>query len=1022
MSVEKFISWSDVKEMLDAGVFTREDLEESLQAIGVMNGELKFDQFLSLIKRLDDIAILSSRKNANDNDEQNVKNDIEVLPNGKGFGKKVTAHPLAAQGNEKDVDSLNPSKTKLDEVLNELYDELKGSDPELSIQSFLEWEDLLEMRELELIDDQIIEDIFKKSGVHGSNYMNLEQFVSVITRLDDVATAISDSEEDYTLPGKGDIDVPKSVRGEQKLNLEAFDLRDIYHKFGEVVTAESIKGWEYLVELMKEDIVDESTIEALINAAGIDSSTDVSFELFSEFVRLLKDSLDVVAANSSKSDSESELLKEIENVHEGAEIFQDEEGVSALTDEEFDEMAQEIFTTLKGKSKKVSMKKFLAWEDLKDMIDDGLVSKEQIELFATQIGASDYLTFDQFKQIFNKIDEVTSDLDYQDNNTVASLDDQAKTSDSLEISEIYDELKRGSKLTIEEFMNWEDVTDIINLGIVKRESILRMLHDVGAEKDLTLNQFIQLFQLIENSMRDANEGVGDLIEKNDERVDDQLDVGREDEDEPSSEELDKMAQEIFDSLKGKRKSVVTTKKLMKWEGISDAIAEGIVTKKEVQRILAKYDVENTGEYTFDRFKLIMDDIEELIDTGADDDDGNDYISGQSLLDSNTDKGFGKNVDMKSRDFDYGTPSNEEDQITRGIFDDLKGKDQFLSVQTFKEWDDMADLVEKGSIKRSTLERAIVKVGAYENGKLTYEQFIKLIDIIMDSVDPSQLPLMDEDDADEIVKNNIHSSSSKEAPHGSLEEDEDVLDEETAKNIFNELRGGQSEVSIDSFLQWDDIQVLLDSKALSSEKLAVCIENVGIEVDETGRAAKNLDFSMFYDLLQLIDTCIDQSKLSQDDVRQEDIENQDVDDFTLIERLEDSMNGDEFVGNLKSTSHDFDDKNLIEDHVEKDTEILEMFQEISKGKDTITTKQLMKWDEIQDLISSDLVSKEVIHNYIQKLNLSRDKKLNLDKFTEFIKMLDNVLVDEDGNLAENSSISLDEMEFHDEDENNDAKHQ
>ena len=92
----------------------------------------------------------------------------------------------------------------------------------------------------------------------------------------------------------------------------------------------------------------------------------------------------------------------------------------------------------------------------------------------------------------------------------------------------------------------------------------------------------------------------------------------------------------------------------------------------------------------------------------------------------------------------------------------------------------------------------------------------------------------------------------------------------------------------------------------------------------------------------------------------------------------------------------------------------MFQELSKGKEVITTKQLMKWDEIQELITSELVSQSIIDGYIKKLNL-KDNKLTLQDFSKFISLLDEVLVDESGNIIGEGGIDLDAFDDEEDDE-------
>jgi len=94
-------------------------------------------------------------------------------------------------------------------------------------------------------------------------------------------------------------------------------------------------------------------------------------------------------------------------------------------------------------------------------------------------------------------------------------------------------------------------------------------------------------------------------------------------------------------------------------------------------------------------------------------------------------------------------------------------------------------------------------------------------------------------------------------------DDDELDEETAREIFDELRGKKAKLSVVDFLQWGDIQDLLESGALSSDNLANCIEKVGVVVDKSGRANQDLDFQTFSDLIALIDNYIDDSKIVSD---------------------------------------------------------------------------------------------------------------------------------------------------------------
>jgi hypothetical protein len=158
----------------------------------------------------------------------------------------------------------------------------------------------------------------------------------------------------------------------------------------------------------------------------------------------------------------------------------------------------------------------------------------------------------------------------------------------------------------------------------------------------------------------------------------------------------------------------------------------------------------------------------------------------------------------------------------------------------------------------------------------------------------------------------------------------------------------------------------------------------------------------------------------------DIEDGEIElDSTRLSKLKAGLQGEEFVGvggfktlgtvSTQEVAGEMDDDDEDEqDEATEDSDILEMFAELSKGKDSITLKQLMKWDEVQELITSELVPKDVIDSYIKQLNLTSDR-LNLADFTKFINLLDQVLVDESGNILGEGGIDLDSIDFDDDDD-------
>lgn len=73
-----------------------------------------------------------------------------------------------------------------------------------------------------------------------------------------------------------------------------------------------------------------------------------------------------------------------------------------------------------------------------------------------------------------------------------------------------------------------------------------------------------------------------------------------------------------------------------------------------------------------------------------------------------------------------------------------------------------------------------------------------------------------------------------------------------------------------------------------------------------------------------------------------------------------------------------------------------FEELSKGKDYITEKALRKWDELQELIEAELASQEVIDSYLARIEITNGR-VSLKAFKHFMRMLDMVIVDDNGNF-------------------------
>jgi hypothetical protein len=251
----------------------------------------------------------------------------------------------------------------------------------------------------------------------------------------------------------------------------------------------------------------------------------------------------------------------------------------------------------------------------------------------------------------------------------------------------------------------------------------------------------------------------------------------------------------------------------------------------------------------------------------------------------------------------------------------------VSYDAFCEWKDTKDLLKNGSLKLSELYRAFSSVGGDKAKELNFEQFNRVLDIIGEKLDVSDF---DEDVLSTVDGEELQSFKDREVKQNAnkKKDDDDDDDEEERKGvreIFDGLTGpGRKTLPLIEFVRWEDVQELLSLKALSQEKLALAITNV----DASEKS--ELSFDQFYDLLQLIDSDIDRSKLPDD---------YDEDDDDEDDEAATSMNSD-------ST----DEESMEEIDLNNEEYVQDMFKELSKGKDFIPENVLRKSDDIQDMIS------------------------------------------------------------------------
>mmetsp|Transcript_10051 Transcript_10051/g.22600 ORF Transcript_10051/g.22600 Transcript_10051/m.22600 type:complete len:588 (-) Transcript_10051:102-1865(-) len=576
------------------------------------------------------------------------------------------------------------------------------------------------------------------------------------------------------------------------------------------------------------------------------------------------------------------------------------------------------------------------------------------------------------------------------------------------------------------------------------------------------------------------------VEEDEEEEDDEEE--EEEDDEPTEEELREMSAAVFKELRPKGSKTVPVEAFLAWDSVQDELAEGNLLPSDVTKVMKLVDKKGSGQLTLDMFVQAMDQMEEImevrfLENAAAEDLEEEEVEVpvkkgkgkeapapkeaapkqpkavlKAVETTASGTGFGKSTEeisaaKKAKSAAKGDENGEEiESMTSDIYDDLRGKGKTLSVKSFKEWDELSDMIESGAMKRSSLEKALMKAGCLETGQMTLQQFSKVLDFVQATVDVSSLggALEDLEAEGETGLQGLRSSKNSQVMNPDLdldetdEEDEDMdmedidseqSEEEGAREIYDELRGAAETLNVGQFLRWDDVQELLLSGALTKDDLAQAIENCVSEIDSGDESV--LTFETFYDLVQVIDEYVNTDLLPDSDgeellVEKRLVAGDDVDEVMgIIDDFEEGegvtkisykqADGELLKGDAAVTAMEAALEQMEEDDEQStasEEEVLEMFEELAKGKSYITEKALRRWDELQELVQAELATQEIIDSYFRKLDI-QGGRVDLPTFQRFVEMLDTVLVDGGGNLLGlddiDRAIDVDGLDIDDDEE-------
>ena len=731
--MDAFKKWEEIITSMDDGHFNEQDVTDALKLAGVKGTKMSFDQFVQAYEALQDLL-------EDYDDEEGDEKGQNYDPSDEADGDDESDDEVYSDEGESEEQSD-------EEFLRETFAELKDKKTnKVSVKSFYEWDEIAETISDGLLTKDDVKAALKDAGVVGKD-LTLEQFSAAFTTLQDKLEG-EDDEEEEDEEEDGDDEV-YSDDGESEEQSDEEFLRETFAELKDKKTNKvSVKAfyeWDEIAETVADGLLTKDDVKAALKDAGV-VGKDLTLEQFSTAFTTLQDQLE----GTDESDEEEEE--------------EDEQSDEELMREAFDELKD-------AKTKKVSAKAFTEWEEIAELVSEGLLTKDGVRDAIKAAGVGKDMSFEQFSTVFSalqdQIDENQEEADEDDeadtNYEGEDEEEDDEQSDEELMREAFDELKdaKTKKVSAKAFTEWEEIADLIKEGYLTKDSVKDALKAASVSNDMSFEQFSAVFSTLQDKIDAKEEAAskGTTSADTDDEEDDDDDMSYE-------EELET----AFNTLKGKD-GKVPKKSFQQWSVISDMLKDGSITQGDLKQ--AFDDAEITGNsLDFEEFIEVYEILDEFA-YGADEDDDEE---GQNSDPSTTATGDEEEEEEDNDEELTAELKSEFKQLTKSN----KGS-KTITIKTFKSWEPIAELIEDGILSTTDLNTVLKDLGVKggeKGGELSECQFIQAYKMIEDLT-------AEYDDEEEDGEEGQNSDQEE-------EDDGEWAYEEKMNEYFDELKGKNKE--------------------------------------------------------------------------------------------------------------------------------------------------------------------------------------------------------------------------------------
>lgn len=531
LHIDDIFAWSDIQDKFTERVLSPQSIIKAIQSIPIPDTaqitKVQFSDLITLIQ--DEMEAYEAKQATKQPEPVNQK----------------ASKPVKPVANEAPKKSVEPQESKTNKATSKqpVVEEspkpkaLKSIEPEVASVESLTQEQIEQVFTPEEIlrkqaeNDALFDKFIQKHPEHSAKPLSEEEIID--ESVDEVINEVYDE-----------------LRGKR-----------------EFLTLAQFKGWEDIQDLYKEELLNDELISQCCQELQIKNQQSITLSQF----RLLLDKIEEMIqdeeededqnAEEGNDEGESEDDEEDTNVIDGvadddvvkeekdnndqaqqvhdADEKEDGEDIIDGDDKDEDEeqsVVQEIFEELQNKHGKVTVKAILEWEEMKDMIENNVVTMDlvlltfQEILHATSIKniQQKEVTVEQFREVLVALDTMAAytedDLEDQDDDNVETDGDDVETDgEDIETDEndenvavsreemltVYKQnfksmsKNKGKTITLKALYGSDDVVGLMEEKYLTMEQVQQFITKVGIpnnRKEMNVDEYIKFMDLIDEHL------------------------------------------------------------------------------------------------------------------------------------------------------------------------------------------------------------------------------------------------------------------------------------------------------------------------------------------------------------------------------------------------------------------------------------------------------------------------------------------------------------------------------------------